>query len=105
MGLFSKLFGGISKDYSDGVICPVCGSKCYWDGDEWVCDSCGYVPDADTLEYDSETDTVNALDIDWYCDECDAYLNSQRGFNPYADTWVCKKCGYENDLSEDNILD
>ena len=72
MGLFSKLFGSKSKDYSDGVICPVCGSKCYWDDEEWVCDSCGYVPDAGALEYDSETDTVNAFDIDWYCDECDA---------------------------------
>lgn len=45
---------------------------------------------------------LNDMGCDWYCDNCGASLNSQHGF--YAgDTWVCTKCGYENDVSENNI--
>ena len=42
-------------------------------------------------------------DIDWYCDRCDAYLNSQRGFDDHKYLWKCKKCGYKNSISWDNI--
>lgn len=41
---------------------------------------------------------------DWYCDSCDLMLNGQPGFNANCGTWVCTECGYENTISEDNIL-
>lgn len=43
-------------------------------------------------------------DCEWYCDNCDAHLNNQSGFNTYSDSWECTECGYLNDVSEDNIL-
>lgn len=42
---------------------------------------------------------------DWYCDECDAHMNSQPGFTTSSGEWTCTKCGYVNDVTEDNILD
>lgn len=42
--------------------------------------------------------------IDWYCDECDAYLNDQPGFDDHCDVWVCTECGCENKISEDQII-
>lgn len=43
------------------------------------------------------------LGCDWYCDNCDAHLNSQFGFTA-GSTWTCSECGYLNDVSEDNII-
>lgn len=43
-------------------------------------------------------------DIVWYCDGCDAELNRQAGFTTATGTWTCAKCGYENDVTDDNIL-
>lgn len=43
-------------------------------------------------------------EIDWYCDSCDAHLNQQTGFTTMSGTWTCTKCGYDNDVTEDNIL-
>ena len=43
--------------------------------------------------------------IDWYCDECNTYLNDQAGFNTSSGRWTCSECGYENDVTEDNIFD
>lgn len=106
MGFFSDLLGSFAKDFSDGATCPICNNKCYWDNDEctWICESCGYEVESSQVEYDKENDKVNVLGIDWYCDECDAYLNSQSGFDPYDDSWTCSKCGYENSLTKDDVL-
>lgn len=41
--------------------------------------------------------------IDWYCDNCNAHLNSQDHFDDHKYTWRCKKCGYKNSISWDNI--
>lgn len=43
------------------------------------------------------------LDCDWYCDECDAYMNDQPGFSA-GGTWECTECGSINDVSENNII-
>ena len=43
------------------------------------------------------------LGCDWYCDNCGARMNDQLGFHA-GGTWECTSCGYENDVSEDNIL-
>ncbi len=41
--------------------------------------------------------------IDWYCDNCDALLNAQKGFDDHKYIWKCKECGYKNSISNDNI--
>ena len=43
-------------------------------------------------------------DVDWFCDGCDAQLNIQPGFTTATGKWTCTKCGYENDVTTDNIL-
>ena len=47
----------------------------------------------------------NDKGCDWYCDECDTYMNSQPGFTTSSGEWTCTKCGYVNDVSDDNIVD
>lgn len=44
------------------------------------------------------------LDIDWYCDKCDSCLNDQSGFSTSGGTWICKNCGYPNDVTYGNVL-
>ena len=41
--------------------------------------------------------------IDWYCDNCGTFLNDQPGFTTRKRTWVCKECGCENDVTENNL--
>lgn len=43
--------------------------------------------------------------IEWYCDECEAYLNEQEGFDDHFPYWECKKCGYHNRLEIDEIYE
>lgn len=43
-------------------------------------------------------------DVTWYCDGCNSVLNEQTGFNTNSGTWECTECGYENDVTEDNIF-
>ena len=42
-------------------------------------------------------------DVDWFCDNCDAYLNNQRGFDDRKYIWKCRNCGYKNSISAANI--
>ena len=42
---------------------------------------------------------------DWHCDNCRVYMNSQPGFTTVSDKWTCAECGYENDVSENNIVE
>ena len=42
-------------------------------------------------------------DTDWFCDNCNAYLNSQPNFDDRKYIWKCKKCGYKNSISAANI--
>lgn len=43
--------------------------------------------------------------IEWFCDRCKDYLNTQPGFTDQNPVWVCTKCGYENRLDADVIYD
>ena len=52
----------------------------------------------------NNTSDINDNDCDWYCDNCDAYMNNQTGFSIEDGEWICQECGYLNDVSEDNIL-
>lgn len=42
--------------------------------------------------------------IDWYCDDCGDYLNSQSGFHDGCGDWTCTKCGQINPINEDEII-
>ena len=42
--------------------------------------------------------------IDWHCDQCNAYLNSQDGFNTDCGIWQCEECGFSNPINEDFVL-
>lgn len=41
--------------------------------------------------------------VDWYCDNCDDYLNDQPGFDEKKGVWTCRKCGYRNQINKKNI--
>lgn len=41
--------------------------------------------------------------IDWYCDKCGAFLNSQKNFDDHKYIWKCRECGYKNSISWANI--
>ena len=54
--------------------------------------------------------TGNDLDkrfpgIEWFCDRCGEYLNIQPCFDDHLPEWKCKKCGYVNRISLDEIYD
>ena len=40
----------------------------------------------------------------WFCDDCETFLNIQDGFSTDSGTWVCTECGYDNNVTEENIL-
>ena len=42
--------------------------------------------------------------VDWYCDECNEYLNDQPGFTDQNETWTCTACGHGNSISSDAIF-
>ena len=44
-------------------------------------------------------------DVTWFCDECDAELNRQSGFDDIHKTWTCQNCGHINYIDDDNIVD
>lgn len=48
--------------------------------------------------------TPDIEDCEWNCDECDALLNEQDGFEYDCGTWQCTECGCYNDIDEDNIF-
>ena len=48
---------------------------------------------------------MNLNNYDWYCDNCNAYLNSQLGFNTGCGVWYCKKCGEGNSIHQADIID
>lgn len=43
--------------------------------------------------------------IEWYCDACEAHLNEQEGFTDWYSIWQCRKCGYLNNISINEIYD
>ena len=41
--------------------------------------------------------------VNWYCDNCGAHMNNQVGFTTKNGRYTCKICGYNNDVSPNNI--
>lgn len=79
------------------MFCPACKSGKMTINKKstlWTCEDCGYKLSADEFEDDY---------VFWFCDECDSYLNNQEGFDRDTARHICKKCGYENDTTLDNV--
>ncbi|MBP3808687.1 MAG: hypothetical protein ILA13_09925 [Eubacterium sp.] len=77
--------------------CPACRSKNMFLGPEgkvWKCPDCGYKIKS------KEKNNI----VFWFCDDCEAYLNIQKGFNEKTGKWRCTECGYVSDVTEDNII-
>lgn len=60
----------------------------------WKCQGCGYT--LTRKEFDNDY-------VFWFCDECDTYLNSQEGFDNDSNKHICSFCGYENDITFENV--
>lgn len=45
----------------------------------------------------------NLHDFDWYCDNCDAFMNVQPGFEGVEAVWVCAECGTENGIGPSDL--
>lgn len=43
--------------------------------------------------------------VEWFCDGCHSTLNDQIGFTTSYSTWECTECGYENDVTDDNVFE
>ena len=55
--------------------------------------------------YEGDDPDAPFADITFTCDRCGAELNSQNGFDPSRETFACKKCGYVNKLSWDEVYE
>lgn len=116
--------------YAEFTVCPYCDSRMEFEGfryrridysrsdwswvEKWTdCPKC----QSYNMIYSNEKQCFVCLDcgyemteewlkrsVLWYCDKCGAYMNIQRGFNTNSGSWKCKNCGYDNDVSEDNII-
>ena len=54
--------------------------------------------------YNIEWEKPELDDCDWHCDNCNAPLDDQDGFDPYCGTWECEECGHINQINQDNII-
>ena len=63
------------------------------------------VEDPTGMAYRALAKKMELSDVCWYCDKCDAFLNQQPGFSDYLDIWKCRRCGYENIISADDIYE
>lgn len=59
----------------------------------WKCFDCGYT----IKDFEKKTGVF------WFCDNCEAYLNTQDGFTGKGKKWKCTECGFENSLGKENI--
>ena len=50
-------------------------------------------------------DAISGSSITWYCDGCGVEMNGQPGFTTSSGWWTCTECGYENDVSPDNVYE
>ena len=82
------------------IFCPNCGTDISINDYEsyTTCPCCGkLLTDSDDSDFGS--------DVVWFCDECGACLNKQSGFDEDYSSWICRECGHENSLSEDEIYE
>ncbi len=76
--------------------CPSCyGTMSLIDG-VWQCHNCSYCI--------SQADMLDGATF-WFCDGCGEFLNVQPGFTLESGKWVCTRCHWMNNVTEENILD
>ena len=86
------------------ATCPKCGQildfqKGFKETNKiHICTNCG-LPVFNPL-FDDKIKIKNIL---WICDNCGDYMNNQEDFTDWDGVWKCKKCGYLNDVTENNI--
>lgn len=75
--------------------CPACrGTNMFRYSHKWRCEDCGY-----------EISRLHKLiDVFWFCDNCDAFLNVQKGFTSKGKKWRCTECGHINSTTSKEIL-
>jgi ribosomal protein S27AE len=78
------------------MICPSCGDTMKLDEKThgWKCNKCSYSI--------SEKALSNG-EVFWFCDKCEAFMNTQNGFNTESGHWICSKCGFDNDVTDGNV--
>ena len=91
-----KLTYAYIKQIKCWMECPVCHDKMTFNKNQksWICPKCAY-----TISEEEFLDDF----VMWFCDECNTYLNVQRGFDKMAPKHICRECGYENDTTFENI--
>lgn len=96
MSIADKITYGYMKNIKHCMECPVCHDKMTFKKNTkaWVCDDCGY----SLLEQEFLDDFVF-----WFCYGCGEYLNTQDGFKRKGTSWMCTKCGFDNDTTFSNI--
>ena len=107
--VFTGIVNQIGKGRADNqtekeYFCPNCGA--ILNGQKgfdprlktWICSECR----TQLFDESSEGDVFG--DIVWYCDSCGAVLNTQEGFTEYEGVWTCSECGYENSVTENDIV-
>lgn len=94
----SNLIQAYIRNIRRKIECPACHGIMRYNrrGRLWKCECCEY----QLMASDFDNDYVF-----WFCDNCDTYLNIQEGFSTESGMWKCKKCGFENDVSEKAIYD
>ena len=94
--LIDRLTYAYFKKIKKRMPCPACKGKMKINIEStlWKCEDCDYELSAEEFE-----DRY----IFWYCDGCGIYLNKQEGFDINGQKWVCKSCGYENNITFSNI--
>lgn len=78
------------------VDCPLCrgvNTMTLSRGGTYRCINCGY----------SMSRWKRMHSVLWFCDGCDTFLNVQPGFEKHGKRWTCTLCGYDNDVSRNNI--
>ena len=78
--------------------CPACGDIMILNEDSmvWECQKCTYSISHQDLENGA---------VFWFCDNCETFMNTQEGFTTKSGSWVCTKCGFDNDVTAANIID
>ncbi len=96
MSITDKLTYTYIKRIKRWMECPICHKKMTFSKTKqsWICNECGY----SITEKEFLDDFVF-----WFCDECNSYLNNQEGFNKKSSLHICTECGYENDITFENI--
>ncbi len=96
MKLADKVSYTYIKRIKKWMECPVCHKKMTFNKSKksWLCNKCAYEI--------SEKDFLDDF-VFWFCDECNTYLNCQKGFDKKSAKHICQECGYENDTTFDNI--